>query len=219
MSGGGVPAGGDSVLRVYGFLPLTYANGPGRRAGLWLQGCARRCPGCFNSAAWDPTGGRIVRVDVLARRLRGLAVGRGGRAIEGLSVSGGEPLRQMEGLLALLRLVRRETALSVLVFTGYPFDEAARLAGAEEFLRLVDVLVCGPYLCGQHLGTGLLGSANQTVHLLTERYTLNDINDVPQAEVVIRTDGRVVLSGIEGEPLGRALIDGDIFHGPDVPAP
>ncbi len=43
---------------------------------------------------------------------------------------------------------------------------------------------------------GLLGSANQTVHLLSPRHTLEEIAATPEAEAVILPDGRVVLSGI-----------------------
>ena len=29
------------------------ANGPGVRVSLFVSGCTHRCPGCFNSEAWD----------------------------------------------------------------------------------------------------------------------------------------------------------------------
>ena len=29
------------------------ANGPGVRTSVFVSGCRHRCPGCFNSVAWD----------------------------------------------------------------------------------------------------------------------------------------------------------------------
>ncbi|HZI36693.1 MAG TPA: 4Fe-4S cluster-binding domain-containing protein, partial [Acidimicrobiia bacterium] len=44
-------------VRVLRFLPATDAEGPGRRAALWVQGCSIRCPGCFNPHSWAFDGG------------------------------------------------------------------------------------------------------------------------------------------------------------------
>lgn len=178
--------------------------------GLWLQGCARRCRGCFNTGAWDPAGGKVVRVEVLARRLLALA-----RGVDGLSVSGGEPLLQVDALTDLLRSLRGKTDLSILIFTGFAWEEVETIPGADGLLALVDVLVAGPYRRSEHVGCGLIGSANQTVHLLSRRHTLTEMEAVPQAELIIRSDGLLALSGIGGEPLSRALVDGRTFRAPE----
>lgn len=52
-------------------------------------------------------------------------------------------------------------------------------------------------LAAQRLAAGLRGSAGKTVHLLTSRYTLADIDAVPAAEVVIGEDGDITLTGID----------------------
>jgi hypothetical protein len=59
------------------------------------------------------------------------------------------------------------------------------------------VLVAGRYDASQHLARDLRGSANQTVHLLTDRYTMNDLQSVPPAEVIVTAEGKVVVSGID----------------------
>jgi anaerobic ribonucleoside-triphosphate reductase activating protein len=119
-----------------------------------------------------------------------------GNRIEGLTVSGGEPLQQRCALLALLQRVRRETGLSVLVFTGFTWDEVQRLPEAEALLACMDVLIAGRYDHNQRLARNLHGSANKTVHLLTDRYTIASLQAVPPAEVII-TEGEVVMSGID----------------------
>lgn len=125
--------------------------------------------------------------------------------IEGLTLSGGEPLDQIPGLVSFLRLVREKTSLSVLLFTGYTLEEAECLPGGREVLGLLDVIVAGPYVHSRHLGRALLGSANQKVRFLTPRYTPADLETVPEAEVLVGRDGAAVVTGIEGGRVSRAL--------------
>jgi anaerobic ribonucleoside-triphosphate reductase activating protein len=180
------------VLSVHRFLPHSRANGPGARAVLWCQGCTLGCAGCYNPQTHPSHGGEAVPVAELLARLAALA-----GEVEGLTVSGGEPLQQAPALLELLRGVRRQTPLSVLVFTGFRWEEVRRLPEAGELLACIDVLIAGRYEAERRLARGLVGSANKTVHLLTDRYALADLEAVPPAEVVITADGEVVLSGID----------------------
>jgi anaerobic ribonucleoside-triphosphate reductase activating protein len=179
-------------LRVNGFLPHSRANGPGLRAVLWVQGCSLACPGCFNPETHSFAGGRLVSPDDLFRKIVTLEGG-----IEGITVSGGEPFQQRRPLLDLLCRVRRETALSVLVFTGFTWDEVRTMPEAEALLACIDVLIAGRYDASRHLARALRGSANKTVHFLTQRYTPGDLETVPPAEVFIAPGGEVRITGID----------------------
>jgi anaerobic ribonucleoside-triphosphate reductase activating protein len=179
-------------LRLHAFEPASRANGPGRRAVLWTKGCSLSCPGCFNPETHPFAGGELVDVGELAERVLAL-----GDSIEGVTVSGGEPLQQRPALLAFLRRLREQTRLSVLVFTGFSWDEVRRFPEAEALLACIDVLLAGRYDAAKHLGRGLLGSSNKTAHFLTGRYGPADLAAVPPAEVVITADGEVVASGID----------------------
>jgi len=64
-------------------------------------------------------------------------------------------------------------------------------------LSCVDILLAGRYDASRRLARDLRGSSNKTAHFLTERYTLADLQAVPEAEVIITPDGTVVMSGIE----------------------
>lgn len=180
------------VLRLHHFLPHSRANGPGARAVVWVQGCALGCPGCYNPATHPFAGEELVPADELCDCIAALA-----GAVEGVTVTGGEPLQQRPGLLRLLRRLRDETPLSALVFTGYAWDEVLRFPEADELLTCIDVLIAGRYEAARHLATGLRGSANKTVHFLTGRYTAADLEAVPPAEVYITAAGQILLSGID----------------------
>lgn len=175
-------------LAVHAFVPASYANGPGRRAVLWLQGCTLGCPGCFNPET-HPFASERTPVRALADRISAVD------GIEGLTISGGEPLQQRRGLESFLRIVRAETDLSVVLFTGYGWDELT--PAQRDLLRHVDVVIAGRYDHNRRVATGLRGSANKTVHLLSERYTEADIEAVPPAEIVIDAAGGLLLSGIQ----------------------
>jgi len=189
---GWVGDGAVTKLRLHAFLPFSRANGPGVRAVIWVQGCSLGCPGCFNPETHPFTGGELVSVGDLFERIAALK-----KAVEGITISGGEPFQQRRPLLALLWRVRQETTLSVVLFTGYTWDEVQRMPDADALLACIDVLIAGRYDQTRRLARDLRGSANKTVHFLTNRYTMEDLQAVPYAEVIITAEGNVVMSGIE----------------------
>ena len=179
-------------IRIHELMPVSRANGPGTRAVIWVQGCSLGCPGCFNPQTHPTRGGRTVPVSSLLEEILAL-----GDEIEGLTVSGGEPLEQLAQVAALLDGVRSGSDLSILLFTGYTWRELERMPGAARLVDRVDVIVAGRYVAARRSARGLRGSANQTVHFLTDRYTPADLERVPAAEVTISTSGEIVATGID----------------------
>ena len=98
-----------------------------------------------------------------------------------------------------IRLASLVTAclVPVLLFTGYTWYEIHHIPEANDLLACADVLIAGRYDASQRLTRGLRGSANQTIHLLTARYAMQDLRCVPPSEVVITAEGEVVVSGID----------------------
>lgn len=184
------------VARVHAIEPTSRANGPGRRFVVWLQGCTLGCPGCFNPATHTEVGGRDVAIEDLAAQLAATT------GIEGVSLSGGEPLQQPRAAIALLDAARA-LGLSTLAFSGYTLDEIRALPEGAAVLDRLDVLIDGRYVAGERLARGLRGSRNQRIHLLTDRYTLADVEATPTGEVRIARDGSVVLTGVEPLKLRR----------------
>ncbi|HEX5495693.1 MAG TPA: 4Fe-4S single cluster domain-containing protein [Mycobacteriales bacterium] len=143
--------------------PVT-ALGPGRRLGVWVQGCALACPGCLSRDTWDPAAGRTVPVAELLQAWRA-AVADGA---DGLTVSGGEPLDQAEEVAELLagaRAVRapadRDTGreIDILLYTGYELSELDD--ARSRVVDLADAVITGRYVAGQPTGLIWRGSANQ----------------------------------------------------------
>ncbi len=178
-------------LRIHSLLPQSRANGPGTRFVIWVQGCSFHCPGCFNPATWDIEAGYLITANSLFEQI--LAEQDN---IEGISISGGEPLQQIIPLLNLMEKVKQETALSILLFTGYSWDEILAFTEAERLITCLDVLIAGRYNENLPCTKGLIASTNQTLHLLTDRYNESDLNAVPETEIILDKNGHILISGI-----------------------
>ncbi len=180
-----------TALRVHAVETTSRANGPGARFVIWVQGCSLGCPGCFNPSTHAPGDGRAIAVAELVAHIERT------RDIEGVTISGGEPLEQPDALLELARGVRERTPLSILVFSGYTRAEIEALPLGREVIAAIDVLIDGRYVATERLARGLRGSANQTVQLITDRYAPEEIADTPEAEIKIRPDGSLVITGVD----------------------
>jgi anaerobic ribonucleoside-triphosphate reductase activating protein len=154
------------VLRVGAIVPVTEAEGPGRRFALWVQGCSIRCPGCCNPQLFEAMGGREDSVDALVARLREVAA-----QVEGVTLLGGEPFDQA-GPLSQFAEAARGLGLSVMTFSGYALEELRAMGSdAAALLAATDLLVDGRYDANRpELERRWAGSANQRFHFLTDRY-------------------------------------------------
>ena len=179
-------------VQVAAFQERSKVNGPGVRSVIWVQGCPRRCPGCFNPDFLATDGGETIPVDTLIQQI--LAV----EDTEGVTFSGGEPLEQAAALAAIAAAVQ-DAGKSVVVFTGCDEEELriGRQGPYEDLLRHVDLIVAGAYRedlpGGEH---PLLSSANQSIIFLTDRYRDYDFGSPRRrTEFRIKPDGTTQRSG------------------------
>lgn len=113
-------------------------DGPGIRFVVFLKGCMMRCRFCHNPDTWDPqpdgkTDQWMTAEEVLARALRFRSYWRGKG---GITVSGGEPLLQMDFLTELFELAKGEGVHTALDTSAQPFSRDA--AYMARFSRLMD---------------------------------------------------------------------------------
>lgn len=178
-------------------LPCTEAEGPGRRAALWVQGCNKRCPGCCNPAYLQLAERELVSASSV---LEWLENSHYVHDLEGITFLGGEPMLQAQGL-AVVAQGAQSLGLSVMVFSGYTVKELDELClpGVDRLLRYTDVLVDGPYESKlQENNRQWVGSTNQRFHYLTNRYdrTIEVRENVERViELHCNFDGSVFLNG------------------------
>jgi anaerobic ribonucleoside-triphosphate reductase activating protein len=159
----------DPILNLAQVVSCTEAEGPGRRFAVWFQGCPLRCPGCCNPEFLPFAGGTPTRLSDLVRHLEAVDV-------EGITLLGGEPFAHADGAAALAAAARAR-GLGVMVFSGYTIEELRVNPdpAVAALLAETDVLVDGPYI-REHPETTRrwVGSANQRIHFLTDRYLHDD---------------------------------------------
>lgn len=95
------------------------ADGPGVRYVIFMQGCAMRCLYCHNADTWKPKEPDQEAADVLKKALRYRPYWK---KEGGITVSGGEPLRQPEFLTELFELAHKEGVHTTLDTAGQPFS-------------------------------------------------------------------------------------------------
>jgi anaerobic ribonucleoside-triphosphate reductase activating protein len=181
-----------SRLKVHAMEEESRANGPGIRYTLWLQGCSIQCPGCFNPATHDPSAGVWMSIPSIVRHIQSSQA-----AIDGITISGGEPLDQALELADLLEAMKQEISLPILLFTGYTLDEISDDPDKETILNLVDAVIFGPYQRNNPSPSGFPGSTNKQILLITNAYTQKDFALVPAAEITITPSGELILSGTD----------------------
>ena len=177
------------ILRVHNYVKSSSVNGPGKRFCLWVQGCNLNCPNCFNPQTHSLTSGTLYETIDISQLIISTS------NIEGVSISGGEPFLQSEALLELVKVIKRESNLSILIFSGFAYDELKERRIAQAVLEKIDILVAGRYDDNLKIDDPILSSSNQKVHFLTNRYSLSDFA-TSNREIIITKEGNIVLSGV-----------------------
>lgn len=141
--------------------------GPGKRVGIWVAGCSRKCKGCSNPELWKQRPEFEISVDRLAAIIDGLAREH---KIDGFTISGGEPMNQAQELCQLVNRVS-EISSDILIYTGYRIEELKEKhdPAIDALLSSISVLIDGEYIEEQNDNTFLRGSSNQRVYVLDSR--------------------------------------------------
>ena len=119
--------------------------------------------------------------------------------IEGITISGGEPMMQAEGLTAMVRYMRKKKQLNVICFTGFRYETLLKWYQAkkiQDFLHEIDVLVDGPYIESLDNGLTFAGSSNQRIMELSHEKVLSDRKWSPRRMEIHLRDRNILFVGI-----------------------
>ena len=131
----------DPVGLVHSLESFGSVDGPGVRFVVFLQGCALRCKYCHNPETWNAEGGTEWSPEKLFQhvwRYRNYWGKKGG-----ITVSGGEPLRQMDFLTKFFQLARAKGVHTALDTAGQPFqpDDPAYLAAFDTLMASTSLVI------------------------------------------------------------------------------
>lgn len=153
-------------LRIFRRQSPVTVLGPYKRAVIWVQGCEFACPGCLVPESWQKAGGETVAITELSDWVLGQD------EIEGITLSGGEPMLQAEAFVSLIDQIRQSRDLGVVCYTGYRWEQLQQQGtmAQQALLNHIDLLIDGIYMESRHGDLLWRGSSNQRLLVLTERY-------------------------------------------------
>lgn len=124
----------NNMLECAGWLENSYDDGPGVRSVLFLQGCNKNCNGCHNVKIKEHGKGVMIAIDDLMNVIDSKCCNKK------ITISGGEPLEQMDNLIVLISRLKKN-GYNVCVYTGWEFS-----CIPKSILNLVDYIKTGEFI-------------------------------------------------------------------------
>ena len=162
---------------------LSKVNGPGNRFVLWTQGCSKGCSECFNPETWSTNTYKEYSPIELFHLIQDFEV-------DGITISGGDPLEQEDELLELLMLLSSICfKKGIILFSGFTRAEISRSPIREACLKYIDVLIDGRYEKNLKVDFSLRGSSNQEFYFFSDKISSSELC----------FDQEIEISSLEGE--------------------
>lgn len=160
-------------MRYAGIIKNDTSAGQGVCVSVFVQGCARHCPGCHNQDTWDFNGGKEFTNEVLMEIIDAITA----NGIErNFCIMGGEPLCQENMFLTclLVQTIRDKFPnIKIYIWTGDTYENLINNkhdGKLDIIFSKADYLIDGPYIQEERdITLPLRGSRNQRVIDLREK--------------------------------------------------
>ena len=126
--------------RIHSLESFGTVDGPGTRFVVFVQGCPMRCAYCHNPDTWEMNAGTLMTPEYIIEQYeRNKPFYRGG----GITVTGGEPLMQVDFLIELFTLAKEKDIHTCIDTSGIAFnpDNADLLAKLDHLMTLTDLVM------------------------------------------------------------------------------
>ena len=152
-------------MKYASIIKCDTANGTGFRVSLFVSGCGRKCPNCFNPEAQDPEFGKTF--DEKAKKKIFAELEK--PYCKGLSLLGGDPMSKLSDnrkvVIEFCKEVKEKYPnKDIWMWSGYTYQELLSDDTSNEVFKYIDYLVDGPYI--EHMKDPSLkfrGSSNQRI--------------------------------------------------------
>lgn len=161
-----------TVGYVNSFESFGSVDGPGVRFVVFLKGCKLRCRYCHNPETWNGEGEKYTAQEVFEKAIRYKGYwGKDG----GITVSGGEPLLQIDFLIELFSLCKKKGISTVIDTSGEPFcDNKAWRESFDRLINLTDLVILDLKEYDEKRHIELTGKTNKNIFEMAKH--LSDIN-------------------------------------------
>ena len=127
--------------RIHSLESFGTVDGPGVRFVVFVQGCPMRCAYCHNPDTWDMNGGTLMEPSYIIEQYeRDISFYKGG----GITVTGGEPLMQVDFLLDLFTLAKKKNIHTCIDSSGIAYKPNGNpewLAKLDKLMTLTDLVM------------------------------------------------------------------------------
>ena len=164
-------------FRLFGCVNDSIVDGPGLRYTIFVQGCHHNCLGCHNPESHDINGGYVKEIAEILKEIDENPL------LDGITLSGGEPMLQVETLIELSKEVKRRN-LNIILYSGYTYEQIIDDVNKKSLLELCDMLIDGKFeLEKRSLSLLYRGSSNQRLINVQESLKQNCIIEYNEREL------------------------------------
>ncbi|MBO5337662.1 MAG: pyruvate formate lyase-activating protein [Lachnospiraceae bacterium] len=126
--------------RIHSLESFGTVDGPGTRFVVFVQGCPMRCAYCHNPDTWEMNGGTLMEPEYIIEQYeRNKPFYQGG----GITVTGGEPLMQVDFLIELFTLAKRKDIHTCIDTSGIAYnpDNIELVEKLNKLMTLTDLVM------------------------------------------------------------------------------
>lgn len=126
--------------RIHSLESFGTVDGPGVRYVVFTQGCPMRCAYCHNPDTWPMTGGKMIEPSYIIEQYeRNIGFYKGG----GITVTGGEPLMQIDFLIDLFTLAKEKEIHTCIDTSGIAFNpqNEGLIKKFDQLMKLTDLVM------------------------------------------------------------------------------
>ena len=127
--------------RIHSLESFGTVDGPGVRFVVFVQGCPMRCAYCHNPDTWEMNGGTLMDPEYIIEQYeRNVSFYKGG----GITVTGGEPLMQVDFLIDLFTLAKKKGIHTCIDSSGIAYKPNGNpewLAKLDKLMTLTDLVM------------------------------------------------------------------------------
>lgn len=183
-----------SILIRHILYPITVL-GPGKRIGIWFQGCSIQCEGCMAKYTWPFDQKYNCSILSVLNKIKPHLADHP----DGVVISGGEPFDQPDSLFFLIKAIKEKFNIDILVYSGYSYDYLKNQWA--NIIYYIDILICDPLQFGVGHKKKWRGSDNQRIIIFTEeilqKYFSDFVNDDQISSIQLFVDNNsFILVGI-----------------------
>ena len=144
--------------RVHSIESFGTVDGPGVRLVVFLQGCPLRCIYCHNPDTWDLSGGKDMSVDeIISLYLKRKEFYSGG-----ITVTGGEPLVQIDFVTELFKAAKEKGIHTCIDTSGITFNPDST-EKQDILMRFTDLVMLDIKHIDSKAHIGLTGKDNKNI--------------------------------------------------------